>query len=61
MTVETAYFAVGDEIRYLTGWANRGHVQLEASRSLTLTPGEARRLASYLLHAAARAQEDADG
>jgi hypothetical protein len=56
-TEQRAYFAVGDEVHFLTGWASRGRVRLEASPSLTLTPAECRRLASYLLYAAARAEE----
>ena len=54
---QRAYFAAGDQERYLTGYATRGHVQLEASRSLTLTPREARQLARSLMFAAARAEE----
>jgi hypothetical protein len=60
MTVEQrAYFAAGDEVHYLTGWADKGRVHLEASRSLTLTPKEAREAARSLLFAAARAEEHA--
>ena len=58
MTIEQrAYFAAGDEVHYLCGWASRGRVHLEASRSLTLTPKEAREAARSLLFAAARAEE----
>ena len=56
---QRAYFATGDEIRYLCGWAYRGRVHLEASRSVELTPQEARRAAESLLLAAARAEEHA--
>ena len=58
---QRAYFAAGDELRYLCGWAYRGRVHLEASRSLELTPAEARRAAQSLLFAADRAEKgDAD-
>jgi hypothetical protein len=62
MTTEEqrAYFAVGpacDDSNYLTGYAVRGRVRVAASPTAWLTPAEARRLASYLLHAAARAEE----
>jgi hypothetical protein len=61
MTIEQrAYFAAGDEVHYLCGWAYRGRVHLEASRSLELTPAEVRQLARSLLFAAARAQQLAD-
>jgi hypothetical protein len=62
MTVEQrAYFAYGDEIRFLTGWADKGRVRLEASRSLELTPAEVRHLARSLLFAALRAEEGTGG
>jgi hypothetical protein len=54
---QRAYFAAGDELHYLTGWADKGRVHLEASRWLTLTPKEARQAAANLLFAAARAEE----
>jgi hypothetical protein len=54
---QRAYFAAGDQDHYLTGYVCRGRVHLEASRSLTLTPREARQLAQSVLFAAARAEE----
>src|SRR6478672_2645317 len=65
MTIEQrqqAYFAAGppcDDSNYLCGWASGGRVHLEASRSLTLTPKEARDAARSQLFAAARAEEHA--
>ena len=58
MTIEQrAYFACRDELHYLCGWANGSRVRLEASPSVELTPKEACQLASYLVHAAHRAEE----
>jgi len=65
MTIEQrqqAYFAAGppcDDSNYLCRWASGGRVHLEASRSLTLTPKEARDAARSQLFAAARAEEHA--
>ena len=59
-----AYFAVGppmDEGNFLTGSAVHGKVRISASPTARLTPAEARKLAQYLLFAAARAEEHAGG
>ena len=59
---QQGYFAAGppcDDSNYLCGWASGGRVHLEASRSLTLTPKEARDAARSQLFAAARAEEHA--
>lgn len=59
-----AYFAVGppmDDSNYVTGSVMRGTVRIAASPTAWLTPAEARRLPSYLLFAAQRAEEHAGG
>jgi hypothetical protein len=59
-----AFFAVGpsaDDSNYVTGSAVRGKVRIAASPTAWLTSAEARKLAQYLLFAAARAEEHDGG